>query len=170
MWSFKIPQALVIAVLLSLGACGFSPMYGDDAGRNAAEQVRQVEIANIPDRDGQYLRNLLIDRLNSGGRPESAPYLLAVTDLKTSVTNIGIRRDATSTRGLLQTDAHVTLIDKKTGAVLLSRDYRSVGAYNQLDNQFATLVSRGSLSAHVLEEMSDNILTDLGLYFRRTPQ
>src|SRR5690606_16052602 len=50
---------------LVLAACGFSPVYGTlGQGQSAAAEayLSQVSIDNIPDREGQYLRNALIDR------------------------------------------------------------------------------------------------------------
>jgi hypothetical protein len=49
-------------------------------------------------------------------------------------------------------------------------EVRSVGGYNQLDNQFATLVSRESVGDHMLEELSDSIVTEVALYFTRSRQ
>ena len=50
---------------------------------------------------------------------------------------------------------------------MLTRDIRSVGSYNELDNQFATLVSSQSLAGHMLEELSDDVVTEINLYFSR---
>ena len=167
MSSFK-HLAFALVLSLSVSGCGFTPMYaGGTAGEKISADYQGVEIANIPDRDGQFLRNLLTDRLYKDGTPDSAPYLLTFGKLETTIQNIGIRRDATSTRGLMQVTGHMTLTDKATGKVLLEKEYRSVGAYNQLDNQFATLISKDNLNDHVIEEIADNIVTDLGLYFRR---
>lgn len=148
----------------ALSACGFQPMYGQ---RSPAGGMLRVEISNIPDRDGQYLRNALIDRLYLRGYPQEAPYRLDITDLKKEITNIGIRKDASSTRGQMDISATLRLVDKETGAVLLERPLHAMGGYNLLDNQLATLVSKESLTEHVLQEMSDTIVTELGLYFQR---
>lgn len=175
MWLSRIWPAgarmLLAVCCLSLPACGFKPLYGNNAAGASETAVSSgVEIANIPDREGLRLRNLLIDRMYLKGRPADAPYLLTVTPLKTALTNLGIRKDATSTRAMLQVSATVRLTDRATNAVVLEREVRSVGGYNQLDNQFATLVSRESVSDHMLEEMSDSIVTEVALYFTRNHQ
>ncbi|HYD19449.1 MAG TPA: LPS assembly lipoprotein LptE [Patescibacteria group bacterium] len=165
MWSSRV----VILLALLVAGCGFKPMYGEHAGRFDAADAREsgIEVANIPDRDGQYLRNQLIDRLNLKGRPGNAPYLLTVSPLRTELTNLGIRKDATATRAMLQTSATMTLTERATGQVVLTRDVKAVGGYNQLDNQFATLVSKSSVLSHMLEEMADTITTEIGLFFNR---
>lgn len=170
-WS-KYLAVPALGLALCLGACGFQPMYGakEDAGAAGALGVSRsnIDIANIPDRNGQYLRNQLIDRLYANDRPADAPYLLTITPLKDTTTNLGIRRDATATRAMFEIDATMTLTDKKTGKVLLTRQVRSVGGYNELDNQLATLVSEQNLTDNMLQELSDTIVRQLDLYFNRT--
>ena len=152
---------------LLLSSCGFEPMYGDRKDAATASNYSNIDIASIPDRDGQYLRNQLIDRLYLDGRPESTVYTLKVAPIKTLTTNIGIRKDATSTRAMAEVDTTLQLIENSTGKVLLQRDVRATGGYNLLDNQFATIVSRQSVDEHMLEEIADDIVTELGLYFHR---
>lgn len=158
--------ALVISCLM-LGGCGFKPMYGDHSAAASMAMESGVEIGNIPDRNGQYLRNLLIDRMYQKGRPADAQYLLTVAPLRTELTNLGIRKDATATRAMLQVSSILTLLDRSTNTVVLERRVRAVGGYNQLDNQFATRVSEHSVSNHMLEELSDTIVTEVSLYLNR---
>lgn len=164
MSSFK---AAFLAFCLFLGGCGFQPMYGDHSSAASMAMESGVEIGNIPDRNGQYLRNLLIDRMYQKGRPSDAPYLLTIAPLRTELTNLGIRKDATSTRAMLQVYTVLTLLDRTTNTVVLERRVRAVGGYNQLDNQFATRVSEHSVSNHMLEELSDTIVTEVSLYLNR---
>lgn len=167
MWLSRL--LVVFALALVLPSCGFKPMYGESSGVFDASDALEsgVEIANIPDREGQYLRNQLIDRLNLKGRPADAPYILTIAPLQTELTNLGIRKDATSTRAMLQVSSKMILTERATGKPVLERDIRAVGGYNQLDNQFATLVSKTSVSDHMLEELADSVVTEIALYFNR---
>jgi len=149
--------------LLVLGACGFQPMYM----QAAAVTRNDIAVAVIPDRDGQALRNLLIDRLQAGGAPVSPRYELRLTPLAKTVTAFGIRKDASTTRTQTQIDSKMELIEKATGAVVLQREVRALGASDVLDNQFATIVSRQNMIDNMLQEMSDEIVTELNLYFQR---
>ncbi|MEZ0223658.1 MAG: hypothetical protein ACAH83_03830 [Alphaproteobacteria bacterium] len=159
---------LFAAVLCLLpAACGFEPMYGDRGDAATAANYSNVEIDNIPERSGQYLRNQLIDRLYLDGRPAETVYALKVAPLRTITTSLGIRKDATSTRAMAETATTMQLVEKATGQVLLQRELRATGGYNQLDNQFATIVSRQSVNEHMLDELADSIVTELGLYFHR---
>ena len=161
--------ALCLVLMLGLGSCGFEPMYGTQS--KAAEEVAvglpNIEIGNIPDRDGQYLRNLLMDRLYTSGRPEGAPYTLTFSKLTKNIINIGIQKDATATRAQIQMLTHMELVDKSTGKAVLQRDLKTVGAYNLLDDQLSTLMSRQNITDSILHEMRDDAVTELSLYFRR---
>lgn len=158
---------IAFTALILLGACGFQPIHAQSAeGGALSARYADIYIDNIPDRDGQYLRNLLIDRLYLNSRPENSRYTLKIAPLQKEIVNIGIRKDATSTRGRMEITSVLQLISNETGKPVLERDLRSVGAYNQLDNQFATLISRENLVENILEEMSDNIVTDLNLFLK----
>ena len=58
-----------VAVLSTLaGACGFHPLYGPTAsGANLSEVMRTIDVAMIPSRTGQHLRNELIFANTGGG-------------------------------------------------------------------------------------------------------
>lgn len=160
---------LALVVCLPLAGCGFKPVYGTHSTGGLATAARQsgVEIASIPDREGQRLRNLLIDRLYLDGRPADAPFILVVAPLKTDLTNLGIRKDATATRKMLQVSTTATLVARDTSKIVLERNVRAVGGINQLDNRFATLIAQESLTDHMLEELSDSIVTEVSLYLNR---
>ena len=159
---FKISIA---CLCLCLSACGFQSVY---AVRDIASLPGiSIDIDNIPDRDGQYLRNLLIDRLAAHGLPSDSVYELKFQPLAESIVDIGIQKDATATRAQMQIVTQMQLIEKSTHKVLLQRDLKNVGAYNLLDNQLATLVSQQTITENILQELSDDVVTELSLYFRR---
>jgi LPS-assembly lipoprotein len=165
-WCKKI--AATLALCLILAGCGFQPMYGEKAGRRSVAAMHQsIRIDNIPDRDGQYLRNLLLDRLNDAGRPADARYVLQVAPLKKEITNQLVRKDATYTRALMKISTEARLYDTLHGQVVMTRPFLSSGSYNLLDNQFATIVSRDSMTDNLLRELSDNIVTAIDLHFAR---
>ena len=68
----------VAAALISLAACGFRPLHAPGAGAEP-EVLAGIEIAHIPDRLGQVVRNHLLDRLTPRGAPAAATYRLAVS-------------------------------------------------------------------------------------------
>lgn len=174
MWLAKtiriLPLLTATCLPLGMSACGFQPMYAAPSAatqRSVEAQYKDIEIANIPDNNGQYLRNALIDRLYVAGRPADARYLLEIAHLKRDLTSQAVQKDATYTRSLMEYTAMLRLRDRKSdGAIVLERNLRALGSYNLLDNQFATISSRDSLNEHLLDELADSIQTALALHFR----
>lgn len=157
-------RALMPLLLLAGSACGLRPVYAPQAsGGEVAEQLRTVQIANIPDRHGQELRNLLVDRLQGAG-PEGAKYLLAVS-ISSTESELGIRKDATATRAQLSVKAPFTLTEIESGRKVLSGTSRSIVSYDILDAQYATLVSANNAYDRGLHDVSEDIATRLSLYF-----
>ena len=161
MSSFK--TGFLFAALLSLAACGFQPMYGDAAKKTT--QTERISIEDIPDRDGQYLRNALLDRIGTDGESR---YSLSVDKMTKKVTDMALRRDATYTRGQMEIGADITLVDRQTGQTVLTRHVHSFGGYNELDNQFATNVSEQAQTENMLQDLASSIITEVDLYFTRS--
>lgn len=167
MWSFK-KQFLALGLCVLLPACGFQPMYGKHAdGQSLAVLHQNIRIENIPDRDGQFLRNMLLDRLNDDSRASDTRYVLEVAPLKKETVNQLVTKDATYTRALLKISTSIRLVDTVYGTTVLERKFLSSGSYNLLDNQFATIVSRDSMTDNLLRELSDNMVTAINLHFAK---
>lgn len=165
---------LLLAGCASLSACGFSPLYGDRAKTETAIQqtggFEDIEIDNIPDREGQYLRNALIDRFYQSGRPANARYLLKVETIDESLTDLGITKSSSATRAQLRLRTTMQLIDRqKTEQPALVRELTAVTSYNVLQSQFNTRISEQDARESALDSLARQIETQLGLYFKRSP-
>ncbi len=168
-----VRAALFAAVLvLLLSACGFRPMYGDLAADSAGSTVMydafsQVAVGNIPDREGQYLRNLLLDRLYVSGTPAAPAYKLSVGRIRERLRDLDITKSADATRGQLILRSRITLVDTQSGETVLDRDLRAVTSYNILSSQFTTRVSEENARKNALADLARQIETQLSLYFQR---
>src|SRR5262249_43067849 len=111
-----------------VAGCGFTPLYGEGDG-NVSAHYADVEVLNVPDREGQELRNALIDRLYTEGRPADPHYSLKIDPLTITHTDLGIQKDATVTRTEIEVGAHMQLVDRTSGKTLLDRSVRAVGGY-----------------------------------------
>ena len=156
-------------MILTTASCGFKPMYGEQGLSNTilTSSRPEIFIDNIPDRQGQILRNLLIDKLYTKGRPINYTYKLRFTPLKIETTEMGIRKDASATRIQVQISTTMLLIKTSLNEeeVILTRKFKSLGAHNLLDNQLASLVSREDIIEDILKEISQEIVTSVNLYF-----
>lgn len=169
------PSRLAAILFLALlpvvtGACGFKPVYGTTAHDSAVgAALANVHIDPITDRNGQVLRNNLIDRFYTDGRPAGPRYRLAVA-LAATEEELGIQKDATATRARLRLQASYELIEISTGQVVYRTFSRSVVSFNLLDSQFAVLATRQDAYDRGLTELADDIRTRLSLYFARDKQ
>jgi LPS-assembly lipoprotein len=169
----KIRFVVLAASVLTLSACGFEPMYGthrfnEPTAQEAAieAQLESIEIENIPDRSGQVLRNLLIDRFYRNGRPQAPQYRLKTAALQESITDLDITKESDATRAQLRVNATITLVDANGNAVL-ERDLSAIGSYNILTSEFSTRVSEDNTRQNVLSDLAQQIELQIALYLQR---
>ena len=157
---------LPVAGCLLLAACGFQPLYGTRPDGAPVEALRAVEVAIIPDRQGQILRNQLQLLFNPTGAPAPDAYRLAVA-LTTSGADALIRKDETASRLDLVVTAEFTLTSLPDGRVLHRGRARSVNSFDVVESDFATInAERDALEAS-LRQIAHTIQTQLAIYFER---
>lgn len=156
--------------VLVLTACGFTPLYGDRQDNTVNAALEQVVLGNIPDRDGQYLRNLLIDKFYVAGRPQQPLYELAVGDILETRTDLDETVESDTTRQQLLLTSSMALKDLKTGKVVLERKLRAIASYNVLSSEYTTRVSRGAVRDNALADLARQIETNTSLYLRTKTQ
>lgn len=163
-------RLLSLLLVLLVSACGFSPVYGTlghDKAFGTESLLALVAIDNIPDRDGQFLRNELIDRFYRDGRPSNPQYRLKVEGLTETRQDLDITESSNATRGQLKMEANVILSDTKTGEKLMTRHLHAVSSYNILGSEFTNRVSEQSTRDNVLVSLAQRIETQITLYLRR---
>ena len=161
---------LILASLLIMSACGFTPVYGTlghDKDFGTEDLLALVAIDNIPDREGQFLRNELIDRFYRDGRPANPQYRLNVIALTETLRDLDITESSDSTRAQLRVQAKIELVDAITGDSLMQRTLHSASSYNKLGSEFATRASEQSTRENVLNALAQRIETQITLYLKR---
>ena len=160
---------LSIAALLCLTACGFHPVYGVNKYTpvGVEEHLAQVQIAGIRDREGQYLRNALIDRFYRGGRPANPRYSLKIDTIQEGSRDLDVTIDSDSTRGQLTLTTSLELTDLQTNEIVLVRALRSIASYNIISSEFANRVSEQNTRENALDDLARQTEEQLALYFKR---
>lgn len=154
---------------LLVSACGFRPLYGKAVNvdnSSVATTLAQVQIDNIPERAGQYLRNALIDRFYSAGRPVDPLYTLQVTNLRESLTDLDITKSSSATRAQLRLESDIVLIDHRGAQTAMKRHLVSITSYNILNSQFTTRVSEEAARQTALDDMAGQIERHMALFLR----
>lgn len=168
-----IPVLLVSLFTLALAACGLSPVYGTYANGSTSTPVAtaldSIYIDVIPDRPGQKLRNILIDRMVATGRNTAgeAAYKLQVAGLSESIYGLGIAKDATATRSQIRLATSFTLFDMRglKPVPVFTRSVSAVSSFNTLASQYTTLVTEDDARDQTIRLLSDQIVTQLEMYF-----
>ena len=102
---------LTLAIMTTLAGCGFRPLYGGSENAAINSQLGTIQIETIEDRVGQKIHNVLLDRLNPHGRPESPLYTLSLT-AQISKAELGLKFSEVATRAKLTVSANYFLTDK----------------------------------------------------------
>ena len=150
--------------LLLVSACGFTPVYGT---RSTSTDLSSITVDIIPNREGQIIRNHLIDRLYKNGYPSAPRYSLNVTSVEESIVEIGIDQDDEASRAQLRQKTTMRLKNIETNKIILTRTVRATSGYNILAGQFTTYVTEDDARAQALKALSENIMTQLELYFNQ---
>jgi len=160
---------LLLSAFGLLPACGFQPVYGphDEGTLPVAEALNDVAIDNLPDRNGQMLRNDLIDRMYGANRPDRPLYRLSVK-LHSSEEDLGVLANATTTRSLLNMYGDYVLKDAKDKEILHGTAH-SVASFDKQTQMYGTLAARQDAYQRTLHEVGEQIVNSLSLHFAEEP-
>ncbi len=163
----KFPAAFA---LLALSGCGFSPLYGGAQGQGANAALETVKVQNIPDRNGQILRQALQQQLYTSGEPTQELYTLSVNY---SIAQIGegVQADSSTTRTRFNANALWKLSPIGNPAVTLaSGNATAADALNIIDQQyFASNLEAETTNQQLADEISTQITAQLAAWFRAHP-
>ena len=161
----NLRRLALASCVLFLAACGFSPIYGSHGKGSSpvSRQLSSVQIENIPDRNGQMLRNKLIDRMHTYGRPAKPEARLEVS-MGSTESAMGIQKDATTSRSQLSMTASFKLTDMN-GKILHQGGAHAVASYSKLDAQYGTLASQRDAYDRAINEIGEQIVNNIALYY-----
>ena len=161
--------AAALAFCLLTSSCGFRPLYGGVGAPAARMAMIYVEI--IPNRPGQLLRQALQTRLEGASSGIAKQYTLAVGYSET-VQGVSIQSDNSTTRSRSIGTAIWSLHPVgNTSVQIAGGTVRTLDGYNILDEQFFySDLSEEAAQRRLAENLADQIVTGLALYFDRHPR
>ncbi len=172
-WRRRVSRYLtapLLAVLIagpSIAACGFSPVYHQNSQSKAREYLSLIEVAPISGKRGLQLRNRLEEKMSPTGSEEAPLYRLSVS-LSSSTEAVLIQLDNTATRQNLKMNATFTLSNISTGANIFTGTAVSIGSYNVVDSEFATIAAEDNAAERTAREIGEEILDLLLVHFSRS--
>ena len=158
------PRRALLGVALLAGGCGFRPMYGPAPPGGVSAALAGVQVANIPERTGQLLRQALARRLEPQGAGGAPRHELRVT-LAIESEPVGFRRDGVPSRvrAAARADWRLVALGPPQSEVASGRE-RSFDAYNVPDGQFfAADASRDAMERRLVEQLAELIVQRLSV-------
>jgi LPS-assembly lipoprotein len=159
-------RALAALVLLPLAACGFRPLYAERSPLDYDPALATIEVRPAPDRIGQILTQSLREQLNPRGAHLPPRYVLTLA-LSVARSDLGIRRDNTSSRGELSFNVSLTLNATGGGGVVYQDSIRTITAFNLPDDAYAATVAEQNAREAAADELGREIAERLTVFVRR---
>jgi LPS-assembly lipoprotein len=144
--------------LATLSACGFKPIYAQDSV--SRQEFQQIYISEIPNREGQVLRNKLQDLLGGSGNK----YRLDIA-LTKERREFGIQQDFRISRYDIVLTADYSLFDNEKGEVVLKDAAKIYSAFNRTESEFSTFVAEEDAIEEAAGQLAYRINLKLAAFF-----
>ena len=160
----KIKLFLYLIAFFMFSSCGYEPIYSKNINTN--KELLSISIKNIKNRSGQILRNTLLNQLNPERERVIIKYRLII-ELSESSTSLGYRRDMSATRSDLEVTAKYLLKNAKNDEIILKDEANSISSFDVVESVYATLIAEKDAREKSLKIISDNIYTNLVIFFKK---
>ena len=160
----KIILFIYLIVFFIFTGCGYESIYSKNVYKN--KDLLSISVKNIKDRSGQILRNSLLNNLNPDRERVIKKYKLIV-EISESKTSLAYRKDMSATRTDLEVTVNYLLTDIKNGEILLKETITSTSSFDVVESVYATIVAEKDAMKKILNVLSDNIFTNLVIFFKK---
>ena len=157
---------LLGAMAILLSACsdgsGFQPLYATSAfgGANVEEKLAKVDVAPIPGRVGQRVRNELIFQATGGGAAPPPEYRLEIA-VNESLTSTLVRVDGNASAQVYNLEAKFTLVRMSDKSVIMTGQASSRAAFDRLTSIFANVEAQKDAENRAAKTLGDELRTRL---------
>lgn len=161
--------AIVTPLITACGSTGFRPLYGSSGagGPSTAAKLAQIDIATIPGRVGQQLRNELIYQSTGGGSQLDPVYRLEIA-IRESVTSTLVQVDGDARSQVYNLDASFKLVRIADKSVVLQGKSYSRAAYERFSSIFSNVRAREDAENRAARSIGEELKTRLAAYLATT--
>jgi len=160
-------SAFGLAALCILGGCGdgssgFRPLYGSAALGGAAtqEKLATVDVAPIPGRVGQRIRNELIFQTTGGGKPAPPQYRLDIA-IRESVVSTMVQTNGNAGGQIYNIEASFNLIRLTDKSVVASGKSFGRASFDRVTSIFANVEARQDAENRAADSVGEELRTRL---------
>lgn len=163
---------LTFAVAPVLAACGdgdFRPLYGPTAsGERLTDVLAKVDVAPIPSRVGQRIRNELIFHNTGGGEAPKPAYRLEIA-IREGLNSTLVTSSGEAFSQVYNIDAAYQLISLKDKAVVLKGTSHARAAFERYQSIYANVRARDDAEVRVARTVADELKVRLNAFLSRAP-
>jgi len=154
----------VAPALAACGNGGIRPLYGATAsGAGLQERMAQVDVAPIPGRVGQRIRNDVIFLTTGGGDPLPPTHRLEVT-IRESVISTLVRIDGESLGQIYAVEASFQLISIKDKKVVLKGSSHARAGFERFQAIYSNVRARDDAENRAARTLADDLKTRVATY------
>jgi len=157
---------LALAAAPGLSACsgGFQPLYGPTAsGVGLQERLAQLDVAAIPGRVGQRIRNELIFQASGGGELAPPTHRLEVSITESVVTTL-VKPDGDALGQTYTLQANFKLIEIKNKKVVLTGTSYGRAGFERFQSIYSNVRARDDAENRAARTVADDLKTRVGIY------
>jgi len=158
--------AAASVLVAGCGDSGFHPMYASSAITGAPEvneKLAQLEIAPIPGRVGQRLRNELIYQSTGGGNALQPVYRLEIV-IRESLTPTLVQQDGNSSGSVYNLRTSFRLIRIADRSVALQGESTGRVAFQRFDSVFANVRARENAEDRAAKSVGEEVKGRVAAY------
>ena len=159
--------SLLLAAAPALAACGnggIRPLYGaTPSGAGMQERLAQVDVAPIPGRVGQRIRNDVIFLSTGGGQPLPPTHRLEVT-IRESVISTLVKIDGDSLGQIYAVEASFQLISIKDKKVVLKGTSHARAGFERFQAIYSNVRARDDAENRAARTLADDLKTRVATY------
>jgi LPS-assembly lipoprotein len=148
------------------GDTGFRPMYASSAivgGPDVNEKLAQLDVAPIPGRVGQRLRNELIYQSTGGGLAQEPAYRLEIV-IRESITPTLVQQDGNSSGSVYNLKTSFRLIRLADKSVALQGDSSGRVAFQRFDSVFSNVRARRDAEDRAAKTVGEELKGRIAAY------
>lgn len=164
----QLLTALAATLLAGPMVAACQPLYGPTAsGVPLKEVMASIDIATIPGRVGQRLRNELIYSTTLGGRPAESKYRLVII-VREALTPLLVEQSGEAQGQMFQLDAQFTLVQIASNKVVLKGNSSGRAAFDRYEQAFANIRARVDAENRAATTVADGIRSRIASFLSRS--
>lgn len=157
-----LASSLFTIPLLAGCSGGFHPLYGSALINGSAvnERLAAIDVAPIPGRVGQRIRNELIFQTTGGGEAKTPQYRLNIA-IRESVTSMLVAVDGNAGNQIYGIDASYSLIRLSDKKVVATGSSYGRASFDRVSSIFANVEARQDAENRAAETVGEELRTRL---------